>query len=38
MNKVDKSVIGGFLLRIGYKEWNFSVKRQLLDIQKMFKN
>ncbi|WP_185851638.1 ATP synthase F1 subunit delta [Blattabacterium cuenoti] len=38
INKIDPSVIGGFLLRVGYKEWDFSVKKQLFDIQKMFKN
>ncbi|WP_185856157.1 ATP synthase F1 subunit delta [Blattabacterium cuenoti] len=38
INRIDKSIVGGFLFRIGYKEWDFSVKRQLLYIQKMFKN
>ncbi|WP_113738483.1 ATP synthase F1 subunit delta [Blattabacterium clevelandi] len=38
INKIDKSLIGGFLFRIGYKEWDFSVKNQLLSIQNIFKN
>ncbi|AWU43931.1 ATP synthase F1 subunit delta [Blattabacterium sp. (Cryptocercus kyebangensis)] len=38
INKIDKSIIGGFFLRIGYKEWDLSVKKQLLSIQKTFKN
>ncbi|WP_185859960.1 ATP synthase F1 subunit delta [Blattabacterium cuenoti] len=33
-NKIDESILGGFLLRIGYKEWDFSVKGQLLSIRK----
>ncbi|WP_185859381.1 ATP synthase F1 subunit delta [Blattabacterium cuenoti] len=38
INKIDPSIIGGFLFRIGYKEWNFSVKEQLFCIKKIFKN
>ncbi|BBA17016.1 ATP synthase F1 subunit delta [Blattabacterium cuenoti] len=39
INKIDKSIIGGFIFRIGYKEWNFSVQEQLLCIQKyVFQN
>ncbi|WP_185849294.1 ATP synthase F1 subunit delta [Blattabacterium cuenoti] len=33
-NKIDKSIIGGFIFRVGYKEWDFSVKKQLLHINK----
>ncbi|WP_185852840.1 ATP synthase F1 subunit delta [Blattabacterium cuenoti] len=38
INKIDESILGGFLLRIGYKEWDFSVKGQLFSIQKLLKN
>ncbi|WP_185866650.1 ATP synthase F1 subunit delta [Blattabacterium cuenoti] len=38
INKIDGSILGGFLLRIGYKEWDFSVKKQLFCIQKLLKN
>ncbi|WP_341657258.1 ATP synthase F1 subunit delta [Blattabacterium cuenoti] len=34
INQIDKSIIGGFLFRIGYKEWNFSIQEQLFHIQK----
>ncbi|AER40589.1 MAG: ATP synthase F1 subunit delta [Flavobacteriales bacterium] len=37
-NKIDKSIIGGFLLRTGYKEWDLSIKGQLFNIQKKLKN
>ncbi|WP_185857386.1 ATP synthase F1 subunit delta [Blattabacterium cuenoti] len=36
INKIDKSIIGGFIFRIGYKEWNFSVQKQLLHLIKIF--
>ncbi|WP_185882988.1 F0F1 ATP synthase subunit delta [Blattabacterium cuenoti] len=36
-NKIDQSIIGGFLLRIGYKELDFSIKRQLVIFEKKFK-
>ncbi|WP_185856814.1 ATP synthase F1 subunit delta [Blattabacterium cuenoti] len=39
INQIDKSIIGGFILRIGYKEWNFSIQEQLFQIQKnIFQN
>ncbi|WP_185871710.1 ATP synthase F1 subunit delta [Blattabacterium cuenoti] len=38
INKIDKSIIGGFLFRVGYKEWDFSVKKQLSSIKKKFQN
>lgn len=38
INKIDKSIIGGFLFCIGSEKWNFSVKEQLDSIQKIFKN
>ncbi|WP_185852215.1 ATP synthase F1 subunit delta [Blattabacterium cuenoti] len=38
INKIDKSIIGGFIFRVGYKEWNFSIKKQLLHIRKTFHN
>ncbi|WP_185872281.1 ATP synthase F1 subunit delta [Blattabacterium cuenoti] len=37
INQIDKSIIGGILLRIGYKEWDFSIKSQLYYIKKNFK-
>ncbi|AFJ90531.1 FoF1 ATP synthase subunit delta [Blattabacterium sp. (Blaberus giganteus)] len=37
-NKIDKSIVGGFIFRVGYKEWNFSVQEQLLHIKKIFYN
>ncbi|WP_185866081.1 ATP synthase F1 subunit delta [Blattabacterium cuenoti] len=38
INKIDPSIIGGVLFRIGYKEWNFSVQEQLFCIKKFLKN
>ncbi|WP_185858590.1 ATP synthase F1 subunit delta [Blattabacterium cuenoti] len=38
LNQVDPSIIGGFLFRIGYKEWDFSIKKQFFCIKKIFKN
>ncbi|WP_185876899.1 ATP synthase F1 subunit delta [Blattabacterium cuenoti] len=38
INKIDKSIIGGFLLRIGYTEWDFSIKSKLIYLKKNFKN
>ncbi|WP_185853402.1 ATP synthase F1 subunit delta [Blattabacterium cuenoti] len=37
INKADPSIIGGFLFRIGYEEWNFSVKEHLFCIKKYLK-
>jgi ATP synthase, F1 delta subunit len=37
-NKIDKSIIGGFIFRVGYQEWDFSVKKQLLHIKSTFQN
>ncbi|WP_185861336.1 ATP synthase F1 subunit delta [Blattabacterium cuenoti] len=36
INKIDKSIIGGFLFRVGYKEWDFSIRKQLSRIKKIF--
>ncbi|QIK16381.1 ATP synthase F1 subunit delta [Blattabacterium sp. DPU] len=36
INKIDKSIVGGFIFCIGYKEWNFSIKEQLSRIKKIF--
>ncbi|WP_185860782.1 ATP synthase F1 subunit delta [Blattabacterium cuenoti] len=38
INKIDKSIIGGFIFRVGYKEWNFSIQEQLFCMKKIFKN
>lgn len=38
INKIDKSIIGGFIFRLGYQEWNFSIQEQLLRIKKIFRN
>ncbi|AGW86310.1 ATP synthase subunit delta [Blattabacterium sp. (Nauphoeta cinerea)] len=38
INRVDKSIIGGFLFRVGYKEWNFSIQEQLYYIKNIFQN
>ncbi|WP_185867208.1 ATP synthase F1 subunit delta [Blattabacterium cuenoti] len=38
INKIDQSIIGGFIFRVGYKEWNFSVQKQLFSIKKIFQN
>ncbi|WP_185877426.1 F0F1 ATP synthase subunit delta [Blattabacterium cuenoti] len=29
INKIDKSIIGGFLFIYNYKEWNYSINKQL---------
>ncbi|WP_185873908.1 ATP synthase F1 subunit delta [Blattabacterium cuenoti] len=38
IHKIDPSIIGGFFLRIEYKEWDFSIKKQLFNIQKLLIN
>ncbi|WP_185863312.1 ATP synthase F1 subunit delta [Blattabacterium cuenoti] len=38
INRIDKSIIGGFIFRVGYKEWNFSIQEQLSYIKNIFQN
>ncbi|WP_185858021.1 ATP synthase F1 subunit delta [Blattabacterium cuenoti] len=38
INEIDPSIIGGFIFRIEYKEWNFSIQKQLFHIKKTFQN
>ncbi|WP_185869677.1 ATP synthase F1 subunit delta [Blattabacterium cuenoti] len=38
INKIDKSIIGGFIFIIGNKEWDISIKKQFFLLKKTFKN
>lgn len=36
-NKIDKSIIGGFILLSEYKEWNFSIKKKISSLKNFLK-
>ncbi|WP_185851054.1 F0F1 ATP synthase subunit delta [Blattabacterium cuenoti] len=38
LNKKDPSIIGGFILHVGYKEWDFSIKGKFFNLKKIFNN
>ncbi|WP_185871151.1 F0F1 ATP synthase subunit delta [Blattabacterium cuenoti] len=38
VNKINKSILGGFLFCIDNKKWDFSIKKQLSCIKEIFKN
>lgn len=38
VNKINKSILGGFIFCIDNQEWDFSIKKQLSCIKKIFKN